>query len=509
MSEKQEKGGVKVTLPKEVQGVLSKLTKAGFEAYVVGGCVRDLFLKQVPNDWDVATSATPEQIQKLFVSNFYENKFFTVTVLTKSRDPHVKEIEVTTFRAEFEYVDKRRPGRVEYAKTIQEDLSRRDFTINAIALSPKRDLGLPAQAGELEVVDPFKGQQDLKAKLIRAVGNPKERFKEDALRQMRAVRFVATLPAQAGLGFTIEEKTKRAIQKDASLLKEISSERIRDELQKLLMGKGAMKGIEELRELSLLQYILLELEQGYGVAQNKHHIYTVWEHNLLALQYAAKNNWSLEVRLASLLHDVGKPKVKRGEGPHSTFYGHEVVGARMTEKILERLKFSKKQTEKIVNLVRYHLFYYNVDEVTESSIRRLVRNIGKENMEDLLQVRMADRIGSGVPKAEPYKLRHLRYVIEKVQKDPISAKMLKLNGSDIMKLGNLSPGPKVGYLLDVLLGEVLEDPKRNTKKYLTAKAKEFLLLEETELLHLSKKARRERDQVAVKQDSMTKQKYWL
>jgi len=497
MSEKQEKGGVKATLPKEVKEVIAKLTKAGFEAYVVGGCVRDLFLKQVPNDWDVATSATPEQIQKLFLSNFYENKFFTVTVLTESKDSHVKEIEVTTYRAEFEYADKRRPGRVEYAKTIQEDLSRRDFTVNAIALS------LKSRLGGLEVVDPFKGQQDLKSKLIRAVGNPEERFKEDALRMMRAVRFVATL------GFTIEQKTKKAIQKDAGLLKEISAERIRDELSKLLTGMKAMEGIEELKELGLLQYILPELEQGYGVTQNKHHIYTVWEHNLLALQYAAKKNWSLEVRLASLLHDVGKPKVKRGEGPNATFYGHEVVGARMTERILQRLKFSRKQTEKIANLVRYHLFYYNVDEVTESSIRRLVRNIGRENVEDLLQVRMADRIGSGVPKAEPYKLRHLRYVIEKVQKDPISAKMLRLNGSDVMKLGELSPGPKVGYLLDVLLGEVLEDPKKNTKKYLKEKVKELMSLEETELLHLSKKAKREREHVEMKRDEMSKQKYWL
>lgn len=480
------------TLPKEIKEVIARLEKAGFEAYVVGGCVRDLFLKKEPDDWDVATSATPEEIQKLFPNNFYANEFFTVTVLTQSKKETLQEIEVTTFRADFEYADKRRPGKVEYAKSLKEDLSRRDFTVNAIALSKNG-----------EVSDPFEGQKDLKARIIRAVGNPEERFKEDALRQMRAVRFVATL------GFRIQEQTRQAIQKDSKLLQEISAERIRDELSKLLLGPKAMEGIEELRELGLLQYIVPELEQGYKVSQNKHHIYTVWEHNLLALQYAAKNNWSLEVRLASLLHDVGKPKVKRGEGPDSTFYAHEMAGARMTERILARLKFPKKQAERIANLVRYHLFYYNVDEVTESSIRRLVRNIGKENIEDLLKVRMADRIGSGVPKAEPYKLRHLRYVIEKVQKDPVSAKMLKLNGNDVMNLGKLSPGPKVGHILDILLGEVLEDPKRNTKKYLEKKAKELLLLEETELLHLSKKAKREREQVEMKQDSMTKQKYWV
>ena len=486
-----------VILPKEVKEVISKLTKAGFEAYVVGGCVRDLFLKKEPDDWDVATSATPEEIQNLFPNSFYENKFFTVTILTKSKNPKMQEIEVTTFRAEFEYTDKRRPGRVEYAKSLEEDVSRRDFTINAIAFSQQ------GNTGKVEVRDPFKGQEDIKEKFIRAVGNPEERFKEDALRMMRAVRFASVL------GFAIEEKTKQAIKKHAKLLKEISAERIRDELQKLLMGKEGMKGIETLRELNLLQYVLLELEQGYGVSQNKHHVYTVWEHNLLALKYTIENNWSLEVRLASLLHDVGKPKVKRGEGVNSTFYGHEVVGARMAQKMLERLKFPKNQIKKIANLVRYHLFYYNVDEVTESSIRRLIVNIGKENMEDLLRVRMADRIGSGVPKAEPYKLRHLRYVIEKVQKDPISSKMLRFNGSDIMTLGSLPPSPQVGYVLDVLLGEVLEDPKRNTKKYLQTKTKELLSLSKAELLSLSKKAKKERDQVVMKQDSMTKQKYWV
>ena len=192
--------------------------------------------------------------------------------------------------------------------------------------------------------------------------------------------------------------------------------------------------------------MLLELEEGYGVLQNKPHIYTVWEHNLSALQYAVKNNWSLEVRLASLLHDVGKPKVKKGEGPNSTFYGHEVVGARMAKRILERLKFPKKQIERIANLVRYHLFYYNVDEVTESSIRRLVRNIGKENIEDLLRVRTAARIGSGVPKAEPYKLRHLRSVLESVGYDHIPSKMLNINASDVRQLRSLATGPQALYL---------------------------------------------------------------
>jgi len=486
---------MKNQLPKEVKEVISKLEKAGFEAYAVGGCVRDLLLGKEPEDWDVATSATPEEIQKLFADNFYENAFFTVTVLTSSKKESLKEVEVTTFRADFEYADRRRPGKVEYAKTLEEDLSRRDFTINAIALKQK--------GKELEVIDPFDGQGDLKAKVIGAVGNPKERFKEDALRMMRAVRFVSTL------GFQIEETTRKSITEDASLLNEISVERVRDELVKLVMAENAKEAMETLRELGLLQYILPELQEGWDVTQNKHHIYTVWEHNLLAFGYAVKNKWSLETRLASLLHDVGKPRVKKGEGKDSTFYGHEVMGAKLAKAMLERLKFPRKQVEKIVKLVRFHLFYYNVDEVTDSSVRRLVRNVGEENVEELMQVRMADRIGSGVPKAEPYKLRHLQYVIEKVQKDPISSSMLKIDGNAIMKMGKLSPGPKVGYILDVLLGEVLEDPKQNTKAYLTKKVEELLDMEEAKLLQLSLEAKAEREQVETKRDEMTKQRYWV
>ncbi|MEI7424733.1 MAG: hypothetical protein WCK10_01285, partial [Candidatus Staskawiczbacteria bacterium] len=206
---------------------------------------------------------------------------------------------------------------------------------------------------------------------------------------------------------------------------------------------------------------------------------------------------------------IAKPRVKVGEGENATFYNHEIVGAKVTFQILNRLKFSKKEVEKITRLVRYHLFYYNVDEVGEASVRRLVKNMGPENMEELLQVRQADRIGSGVPKAEPYKLRHLKYLIDKVSQDPISAKMLKINGNDLMKVLADKPGPKIGQILDILLGYVLDDPKRNTKEFLEGEAVKLAKLSEKELKDLAEKSKEEKSEVVSKQDEMTKQKYWV
>ena len=488
-------------IPKEVQSVINELKKKRFEAYIVGGCVRDFLRGIEPEDWDVATSTKPEEIQKIFPKSFYENKFLTVTIQTGSKNPKLKEIEITTYRKEAKYTDKRHPDQISFAKTIEEDLSRRDFTVNAIAIGQK----IENRKQKIEIVDPFGGQEDLKNKIIRAVGNPEERFNEDALRMMRAVRFAVTL----GEDWKIEEKTAEAIKKNSPWLQAISKERIRDELIKIIMAERAAEGIELLRELQLLQYIIPELEDGYKVTQNKHHIYECYEHYLRSLDFAAKKNFNKYVRLAALFHDIGKPKVKNGEGPDATFYSHEIVGAKMTAQILNRLKFPKKDIEKIVKLVRYHLFYYNVGEVSDSSVRRLVRQVGPENMEELLQVRMADRIGSGVPKAEPYKLRHLKYVIEKVSQDPISVGLLKVSGNDVMEILGVGPGPKVGQILDVLLGYVLEEPKKNEKEFLEKEVKKLGKLSERELSSLVQKARKEREELETKRDEMTKKKYWV
>jgi tRNA nucleotidyltransferase (CCA-adding enzyme) len=490
-------------VPEEVKSVIEKLEKKKFEAYIVGGCVRDALLEKEPEDWDVATSAKPEEIQKIFPKSFYENKFLTVTVQTGSKNPKLKEIELTTYRSEAKYTDKRHPDEIRFAKTVKEDLARRDFTINAIAIKLK--------AKDYEIIDPFFGQKDLKNRVIRTVGRAEERFGEDALRMMRAVRLATTLNSSVSSAkeWQIEEKTAKAIKKNSPWLQAISKERIRDELIKIITSERAAQGLELLRKLNLLKYIIPELEEGYGIDQNKHHIYECYEHSLRSLGYAAKKNFNQNVRLAALFHDIAKPRSKRGEGEDATFYGHEIIGAKMTAQILNRLKFPKKDIEKIVKLVRYHLFYYNVDEVSETSVRRLVRQVGPENMEELLQVRMADRIGSGVPKAEPYKLRHLKYVIDKVSQDPISVKRLKVSGKEVMGILKIQPGPKVGQILDILLGYVLLEPKKNKKEFLKREIEKLGKLDKEKLDSLAQRARKERERVEMKKDEMTKKKYWV
>ena len=508
-------------IPKEVEFVIERLKKKGFEAYIVGGCVRDSLREIEPEDWDVATKAKPEEIQKIFPKSFYENKFLTVTVQTKSKALELKEIEITTYRLEAKYTDKRHPDQIKFGKTIEEDLARRDFTVNALALAlsvrevknQKSATAPPAhpprkiypKIKNYEIIDLFNGQDDLKAKIIRAVGKAEDRFNEDALRMMRAVRFVAVL----GEDWKIEAKTAQAIKRNAGLLEFISKERIKEEFLKIIMTEKAAEGVELLRELDLLKHIIPELEEGYKVGQNKHHIYDCYEHSLHSLDYAAKKDFNKYVRLAALFHDIGKPRAKRGEGLDSTFYNHEIIGARMTAQILNRLKFSKKDIEKIVKLVRYHLFYYNVGEVSDSSVRRLVRQVSPENTEELLEVRMADRIGSGCPKAEPYKLRHLKYVIEKVSRDPISVKTLKVSGRDVMKILKLESGPKIGQILDILFGYVLIDPKKNKKEFLEKEIKKSGKLSEKKLNSLAQKARKEREKLEIKKDEMTKNKYWV
>lgn len=488
-------------IPKEIKLVIERLKEKGFKAHIVGGCVRDFLRNVEPQDWDIATSAKPKEIQQTFPKSFYKNKFFTVTVQTESKNPKLKEVEITTYRLETKYTDKRHPEEVKFAKTINEDLARRDFTVNAIAI----DIGAESKKQEVKIIDPFGGQKDLGKKIIRAAGDPEERFSEDALRMMRAVRFAVSL----GKEWKIEKETAEAIKKNSFWLQAISKERVRDEFVKIINSDRAMNGVELLRKLDLLEYIVPELEEGYRVSQNKHHVYECYEHCLRSLGYAAKQNFNKYVRLAALLHDVGKPRTKRGEGADATFYNHEMVGAKMTLQILNRLKFPKKDIERISKLVRYHLFYYHPDEVGESSVRRLVRQVGPENMEELLQVRMADRIGSGVPKAEPYKLRHLKYVIEKVSQDPISTKMLKINGRKVMDILKIKPGPKVGQVLDILLGHVLTDPKKNKKEFLEKETKRLSQVSEKELILLAQQARKGRQDIEMKRDKMTKKKYWV
>jgi poly(A) polymerase/tRNA nucleotidyltransferase (CCA-adding enzyme) len=481
---------MKSSVPKEVAEICAALTKAGFEAYLVGGCVRDMLVDREPKDWDVATNAKPEEMQKLFPNHVYENEFGTVGVKTESEDPTLKVVEATTYRIEGKYSDQRHPDEVRFAKDIEEDLSRRDFTVNAMAMNLKG-----------KIIDPFDGQKDLKAAIIRTVGKPEERFSEDPLRLMRAVRFAMQLD------FEIELATRRAIEKLSRELEVIAKERVRDELSKMLMTPRAAKGIILLEELGLLQFILPELREGLGVGQNKHHVYTVFEHNVKALDYSARQNYSLEVRMASLLHDVGKPRAKKGDGADSTFYQHEYIGAKMVLKMLDRLRFSREFIEKVAHLVRRHMFFYDVGTVTPAGVRRFIVRVGPENIDDLIKVREADRIGSGVEQAVPYRLRHFLFMIEKVKLDPLSPKMLKINGDDVMALLKLPEGMRVGWVLNALFEEVLDDPEKNIKKYLTARAKELNEMSDADLKKLMISAKERAKEVEAEVEEEMKKEF--
>jgi len=495
-------------IPVPVLSVLDALKANGYQGHIVGGCVRDLLLGREPKDWDITTDARPDAVLAIFPESFYENDFGTVGVKVEPfhkngrPDREHDVIEVTTYRTESEYSDKRRPDRVAFVTSLTEDLSRRDFTMNAIALEVIEADPPISTSRTIDIVDPFHGQDDIRERLIRTVGNPEQRFGEDALRMIRAVRLYAEL-RETGPGSTgawkIDTATLAAAKKHAGLLAHVSRERVRDEFSKIILSDSPSEGVELLRTTRLLSDIIPELEEGVDVGQNLHHTFTVYEHNLRALMHCPSRK--LEVRLASLLHDIGKPKTKRGNGYRSTFYNHDHVGARMTRAILVRLRYPVSVIEQVTMLVDNHLFYYNVGEVTEASVRRLIRRVGLGNMKDLMDVRIADRLGSGVPKAKPYKLRHLEYMIDKVSKDPVSVKMLAINGSDLIKGLSMDAGPRIGAVLDVLLSEVIENPSLNTRETLLSRA-EVLSAEDLATLRDQAKdaieEKRERDDKGIR-----------
>lgn len=473
-------------IPKEVSRVTEALEKADFEAYLVGGCVRDILLGKTPKDWDITTNARPEQIEELFEETFYNNDFGTVGIVQKTDDPSLKVIEVTPYRTETTYSDARRPDSVEYSDSLEEDLQRRDFTMNAIAYNVSRET----------LTDPYKGQEDIVKRTIRAVGDPVERFEEDALRMLRAVRL------SAELHFKIEENTRKAIKKTASLLDKISVERIRDEFIRIVMSDEPMNGLLESQELGILQYFAPDLEKAMGVTQNYAHKYDVFEHLLRTVQHSADKKFPLEVRLGALFHDISKPVSRRtpADKAQPTFYGHEVVGSRETKRLLTHLKFPKETIEKVTNLVRWHMFFSDPDEITLSAVRRMIRNVGEDNIWDLLNVRICDRIGSGRPKEQPFRFRKYKAMVEEALRDPLSVNMLKIDGKILMENG-IKAGPEIGYILHALLEEVLEDPKKNTAEYLKNTALELHKMPIEELENLGKSGQKrikEEEEAAIK-----------
>lgn len=476
------------SIPKEVSQVTEKLEKAGFEAFLVGGCVRDLIMGNEPKDWDVTTNATPDQIISLFPKTFYENDFGTVGVVDEQTENELtRVIEVTPYRIESEYSDGRHPDSVIFSQKIEDDLQRRDFTMNSLAYSISKG----------EIIDLYGGQKDVKDRVIRTVGEPVKRFTEDGLRMLRAVRF------SSELDFDIEPNTEKAIFENKDLLKNISKERVRDEFSKMVMSERPMKALLLLKKLELLQYVAPELEKTIGIEQEGAHAYDVWEHLLRSLQHSADKNYPLEIRLSALFHDISKPESRRkGRGEKAwTFYGHEVIGARVTKKILENLKFPTKVIEKTVKMIRWHMFFSDTEQITLSAVRRMVVNVGRDNIWDLMNLRICDRIGTGRPKEDPYRLRKYHAMIEEALRDPISVGMLKIDGKRIMEVTGVAPGPKIGFTLHALLEEVLEDPTKNTEEYLENTAKKLVILPEDELKALGEKGKElkeEFDQEEVK-----------
>jgi putative nucleotidyltransferase with HDIG domain len=501
---------IKSKVPKEVSYVTQTLEKAGFEAYLVGGCVRDLLMNRSPKDWDITTNANPEEIIGLFKKTVYENTFGTVGVClpTNSEAGVIREtlegnvihetihymiVEVTPYRTEAKYSDFRHPDKVIFSKDIKDDLKRRDFTVNAIAMDSNG-----------HTVDLFNGLRDIKDKTLQTVGNPDDRFFEDALRMLRAVRFACQL------NFSVSYSTTESILKNAELIKKISTERIHDEFVKIIMSENPASGIVMLNKFGLLKSIIPELEEGIGCEQSGEHIYDVWEHLLYALQHAADKKWPLEIRVAALFHDIGKPRSRRdavlaGKKKY-TFYGHEVIGTRMTKKIMERLKFPKKEIELVEKLVRNHMFFSDTELITLSAVRRIIAKVGVENIWLLMNIRECDRVGMKKKEA-PYRLRKYFAMIEEALRDPISVGALKINGEYMIKELGIAPGPRMGWILNSLLEEVLDAPEKNTVEHLSELVKALNMLGDAELKVLGDRGKEKKEELEEEEIEKLHQKH--
>jgi tRNA nucleotidyltransferase (CCA-adding enzyme) len=504
-------------VPKSVRMVSAILKHAGHEAYLVGGCVRDRIMGKIPNDYDFCTNATPEQIIELFPRTFYENVYGTVGVVTipeeeaeklakeklekslnsvtqetfdiktiqknevrelfiYSKEDINKEIEkitkasiveITPYRLESVYSDGRRPDSVKWSKKVEDDLKRRDFTCNALAYDITTGT----------IIDNFDGIKDIKDRTLRCVGDADTRLGEDSLRMLRAVRF------SAQLNFKIDNVTRESIKKNEYKLKNISRERVRDEFSKIIMSPKPKEAIELAHDLGLLKYVSHEIESGLGIRQNQAHSFDVWEHNLRTCQHAADKGWPLELRLSALFHDVSKPETRRfnKEKNDYTFYGHDVVGGRVSREILERLKYPKDTVDYVSSMVRWHMFFSDTEQISLSAVRRLISNVGKDRVWDLMDLRICDRVGTGRPKENPYRFRMYKSMVEQAMTDPVTLKMMKINGERIMGVTQEMPGPKIGLILNALFSEILEDPSKNTAEYLENRALHMKSLDVKEL----------------------------
>ncbi len=448
-------------IPKPIIKISEILKKEGFKSYLVGGSVRDSIMGKEPKEYDITTDATPEDVQRIFKHTVPTGiKHGTILVILDNM-----QVEVTTFRNDGKYTDGRHPDYVKYAKTIEEDLPRRDLTINALAYDVLED----------ELIDMFNGVADIKNKTIRAVGNAYERFTEDGLRVMRAIRFATRFD------FEIEKETFEAVCASINMLYSISSERIRDEFNGILISDNPFRGLELLRESGILDFILPELMKGYGVMQNKYHKYDVYYHILHTVQAVERvdsEEMTLLIRLAALFHDIAKPivqkKIDKQEDP--VYYNHEVVGANVCKRVMKRFKYSNNEINFVSLLVRQHMFYYQ-DEWTDGAVRRFMNAVGIENIRPLLKLREADRIASGnrkdrESKAIPKLLARIEKIIE--AQNAITVKDLKINGNDLIETFNFRQGPIIGKILNYLLDLILDDPNLNDRELLLERAKIFI-----------------------------------
>ncbi|KKS94289.1 MAG: tRNA adenylyl-/cytidylyl-transferase [Candidatus Collierbacteria bacterium GW2011_GWC2_43_12] len=479
-------------MPTPLKKVMGEYLEAGFEIYLVGGGVRNLMMGKTPENCDLTTNATPEESLELLKmqSPFYNNDFGTVSY---NVDVNGREelYEITTYRSEKEYSDFRRPDNVSWGKTLEEDVTRRDFTVNAMVVGRGRSQVLDQRSeGAWELIDLVNGLADFEKGLIRAVGDPRLRFGEDALRMMRAIRFASKL------GFTIEEKTLLAIEEKSELLAKISKERIREEFLRILGSPYPADGVLMLLSTGLIKQFLPEMLECKNVLQGGHHRLTVLEHMLESLRECPSSDPI--IRFATLIHDIGKPRSQRFKCRKCgkmfrdlseemttcancgflqptkgmvTFYGHEVVGEKMAKEIVERLKFNGKQMEKVITLVRWHMFAYQPD-MTDAAIRRLIRKVGKENINDMVMLRIADRKGSGA-KTTSWRFMELQKRIGEQLFEPMEINDMVVNGRDVMEVLKVEPGPIIGKILKELFEEVLEDTGKNEREYLLKRIREL------------------------------------
>lgn len=438
-----------IDIPKDVNLILDELYSNGYEGYIVGGCVRDSFLGRTPNDWDICTNATPDDMLKVFKNHKTIEtglKHGTITIIVNN-----KNYEITTYRIDGNYSDGRRPDKVKFTNDIIKDLSRRDFTINAMAYNTKQGL-----------VDPFNGLKSLEDEIISCVGNAEERFQEDGLRILRAVRF------SSQLGFNIETNTSMSIIDNGYMLNGISKERIRDEFNKILLSKKPSDGIKSLLCMDLLKYIIPELENCFGFNQhNINHDKDVFNHILSVIDNIEPK---LELKLSALLHDIGKPNTftidNNGIGH---FYGHHKESSRMCREIMTNLKYSNKEIEYVSELVYYHMTRY--EKLRPISAKRFINKIGLDKLDDLFKLFIADRLGSKPP-YDFEDIYRLKFECDKIlsEKQPLSTKDLAINGYDLISIG-VPQGKEIGLILNNILEEVLNNPKLNQKSTLLQMAK--------------------------------------